>query len=54
MRDDEQKPDMSAMLGRLPVSADLRECRLDEIPEAHDLRKTARLDSGFVLSHMGE
>jgi hypothetical protein len=43
-----------AMLGRLQVGADLGECRLDEIREAHDLRKAARRDSGFVLSHVGE
>lgn len=42
------------MRGRLQVSADLGECRLDEIPEAHDLRNAARRDSGFVISHVGE
>jgi len=50
----EQGDSRGVMLGRLQVTADLGECRLDEIREAHDLRMAARRGSGFVISHVGE
>lgn len=42
------------MRGRLTVSCDLGECRIDEIREAKDVLKLARREGGFVISHVGE
>lgn len=41
-------------LGRLQVASPGFMCVVDEIPEVHELRKTAAQDSGFVISHVGE
>ena len=40
--------------GRLHTVSEEGLCRLDSIPESDSLRETARLDSGFVVSHVGE
>lgn len=42
------------MAARLQTSAGNGLCRVDEIPEARELRKCARRDAGFVISHVGE
>ena len=43
-----------AMRGRLQVSADAGECRVDLIPESKDSRKATKREPGFVVSHVGE
>jgi hypothetical protein len=40
--------------GRLRTVSGEGQCRLDSIPESDSLRKAAQLDSGFVISHVGE
>jgi hypothetical protein len=40
--------------GRLRLVASSGTCCIDSIPEVRDLRKTARQEGGFVLSHVGE
>ena len=39
--------------GRLEISTDSGRCRLDMIQEVRELAKKARIDAGFVISHVG-
>jgi hypothetical protein len=40
--------------GRIRVTCDRGECRVDEIHEAKDVVKLAKREGGFVISHVGE
>lgn len=42
------------MRGRIRVTCDLGECRVDEIHETKDVVKVAKREGGFVISHVGE